>query len=80
MQQSKINGKTTKCRNKNQLELKYEFLNYDTVAVSEKFGSKLSHKTAPQQKKLTAKTVANSKCFQVCTLSLHVYKIMYKVG
>ena len=62
MGQSKIDCKTTKCRNKNQLELKYEFLNYDTVAVSEKFGSKLSHKTAPQQKKLTAK---NSGSFQM---------------
>ena len=76
MQQNKINCKTTRCRNKNQLELKYEFLNYDTVAVSEKFGSKLSHKTAPQQKKLTGKNGGSFQMFSGLYTSLHVYKIM----
>ena len=44
--QNKLQNKN-KCRNKNQLELKYEFLNYDIVAVLEKFSGKLFHNTAP---------------------------------
>ena len=58
------------------IRIKYEFLNYDTVAVSEKFGSKLSHKTAPQQKKLTGKNGGSFQMFSGLYTSLHVYKIM----
>ena len=42
--QNKINYKTTKT--KNQLELRFKFLNADTVATSDTFDSKLFHNTA----------------------------------